>query len=116
MPTATINATSHRLRTLAERWAASDLSERSAFQLWLLELLDALGADRPPASGSGHCFELAVKVVDREGREATNFIDFWKAGHVAIEAKAGGGGADDLLLRKAFGQVRNYVAHVPGTP
>ena len=33
----------------------------------------------------------------------------------ARKVQALGGAADDLGLRKAFGQVRNYVAHVPGT-
>lgn len=33
----------------------------------------------------------------------------------ARKLQALGGAADDLGLRKAFGQVRNYVAHVPGT-
>jgi hypothetical protein len=108
--------TSRRLRDLAERWAPSTANERASFQSWMLDLLDALGVDRPVPPTDDHRFEFPVRVVDREGREATNFIDYWKAGHVAAEAKAGGGGADDLLLRKAFGQVRNYVAHVPGTP
>ena len=116
MPLPSVEDTSHRLRALAERWAPSTANERSSFQSWMLDFLDALGAERPVPPTDEHRFELPVRVVDREGREATNFIDYWKAGHVAVEAKALGGMADDLLLRKAFGQVRNYVAHVPGTP
>ena len=116
MPSQNIADTSDRLRGLAERWAPSTANERASSQSWMLGLLNALGAAKPVPPNELHQFELPVLVVDRDGREAVNFIDFLKAAHVAIEAKAGGGGADDLLLRKAFGQVRNYVAHVPGTP
>jgi hypothetical protein len=111
--------TARNLQALAERWAANTATERAAFQSWMLEFLEALGADRPLPPTPEHQFELPVRVVDREGRESVNFIDYWKAGHVAVEAKALGGStdsADDRGLRKAFGQVRNYVAHVPGTP
>jgi hypothetical protein len=108
--------TARNLQALAERWAPNTASERAGFQSWMLDLLEALGADRPLPPTPEHQFELAVRVVDREGRESVNYVDYWKAGHVAVEAKDFGGAANDLGLRKAFGQVRNYVAHVPGTP
>ena len=108
--------TARNLQALAERWAPNTANERASFQSWMLDLLEALGAERPLPPTPEHQFELPVRVVDREGRESVNFIDYWKAGHVAVEAKVIGGSADDLGLRKAFGQVRNYVAHVPGTP
>jgi hypothetical protein len=116
MPLPSATDTARNLQALAERWAASTASERAGFQSWMLEWVEALGAEQPLPPTPEHQFELPVRVVDREGRESVNFIDYWKAGHVAVEAKALGGGADDLGLRKAFGQVRNYVAHVPGTP
>ena len=116
MPIPSLPDTARKLQALAERWAPNSANERASFQSWMLDLLEALGAERPVPPTPEHQFELLVRVVDREGRESVNFIDYWKAGHVAVEAKAFGGAADELGLRKAFGQVRNYVAHVPGTP
>jgi len=116
MPIPSPDLTARNLQALAERWAPNTANERASFQSWMLDLLEALGAERPLPPIPDHQFELPVRVVDREGRESVNFIDYWKAGHVAVEAKALGGAAGDLGLRKAFGQVRNYVAHVPGTP
>lgn len=104
-----------RLRQLAEDWRDTTAQERSAFQTWLIRFCEALGAEPPDPPTDDYQFELPVHVVDREGRESTNFIDCWKAGHFAMEAKASGSDArNDTLLRRAFGQVRNYVAHVPG--
>ena len=105
-----------RLRALAGKWANVTVSERAAFQGWLLEFCDALGVDTPMPPTPEYQFELPVSVVDRSGNPATNFIDCWKAGHFALEAKATGVAAEnDQPLRKAFGQVRNYVSHVKGT-
>lgn len=104
-----------RLKALAARWADNDASERSSFQSWLLDFCDALGVGDPVPPTDDYRFELPIHVVDREGRETTNYIDCWKAGHFAIEAKASGTDArNDTLLRKAYGQLRNYVPHVSG--
>ncbi len=102
---------------MAERWAANiDATERGAFQPWFIELCEALGVPKPSQT-SDYQFELPVRVVDREGELATNFIDAWHTGHFAMEAKMSEPGRqNDALLRKAFGQVRTYVSHVPGTP
>jgi hypothetical protein len=88
MPLPTPADTARNLQALAERWAASTASERAGFQSWMLEWLEALGAEQPLPPTPEHQFELPVRVVDREGRESVNFIDYWKAGHVAGEAKA----------------------------
>ncbi|MDZ4675195.1 MAG: type IIL restriction-modification enzyme MmeI, partial [Gemmatimonadota bacterium] len=62
-------------------------------------------------------FELPVHVINRDGSETTNFIDCWKAGHFALEAKATDTpDGNDKPLRKAFGQVRNYASQLSGTP
>ncbi len=113
-----------RLKALAERWAGNTVNEKGSFQTWFLDLCDALGVPKPLPPTDEHRFELPVKVVERDGSLTTNFVDFWKTGHVAVEAKASKGATTtevttpkgDLFLRKAFGQVRTYVAHVPGTP
>jgi len=68
----------------------------------------------PRPSGSGYEFEYAVRVVSRDGTETTNFVDLYKAGHFALEAKdEESGRSPDLLLRKAFGQLRSYIGHLP---
>jgi hypothetical protein len=106
-----------RLKELAEKWAGVEANERAAFQTWFTGFCHALGVPAPEVPTDDYRFELPVKVVDRDGELATNFIDCWHAGHFALEAKMSDAGAKaDTLLRKAFGQVRNYVAHVPGTP
>ncbi|MEZ4377194.1 MAG: type IIL restriction-modification enzyme MmeI [Gemmatimonadales bacterium] len=101
---------------MAERWDGSTLGEKQAFQTWFIEFCDALGVERPAPDGGGtYCFELPVKVITPDGGNTTNFIDCWKAGHVAIEAKASGKGSNEVLLRKAYRQLTNYVAAEPGT-
>ncbi len=104
-----------RLRELAQAWAGTNVNERAAFQTWMLRFCEALGVATPDPPTDAYRFELPVQAMDREGRESTNFIDCWKSGHFAIEAKASGDDRrNDSLLRKAFGQVRNYVAYVSG--
>lgn len=113
----TPSAAAPRLRALAERWSGVDANERAAFQTWFLQFCEALGVPAPSTPTDEYRFELPVRVVDREGELATNFIDAWHAGHFAMEAKMSDPARNnDALLRKAFGQVRNYVSHVSGTP
>lgn len=113
----TPSAAAPRLRALAERWSGVDANERAAFQTWFLQFCEALGVPAPSTPTDDYRFELPVRVVDREGELATNFIDAWHAGHFAMEAKMSDPARNnDALLRKAFGQVRNYVSHVSGTP
>ena len=102
------------LVTLADRWATARPAERANAQSYVIELCRALDVDPPAPAGSGYEFEYAIKVVARDGTEATNFVDCYKARHFALEAKdQEPGGSDDRLLRRAFGQVRNYVGHLP---
>jgi len=111
--------TSAKLRQLAESWAGTVVNECGGFQTWLIRFCEALGVAPPDPPTENYRFELPIRMMDREGRESTNFIDCWKAGHFALEAKAsaiGAVGLDDPPLRKAYGQVRNYVAHVSGDP
>ena len=128
MPLPSPAEAAHRLKALAERWGGNTANERAVFHTWFQEFCDALGVERPGVPTDEHRFELAIKVVERDGSLSNNYIDYWKAGHVALEAKASqtalgaddavrsGGEKPDLFLRRAFGQVRTYVAHVPGTP
>lgn len=103
------------LTALAERWGEAQAGERANFHSYLIELCEALGVERPGPRGSGYEFELPVKVITRDGVETTNFLDCFRRDHFAIEAKdEEAGRATELLLRKAFGQVRNYVTYAPG--
>ena len=111
-----VSSQAERLRALARAWADTSVNERASFQTWMLRFCEALGVPTPEPPTDDYRFELPVRVVDREGRESTNFIDCWKKDHFALEAKAIGDERADPLLRKAFGQVRNYVAHVSGNP
>lgn len=102
------------LRALAERWAAAQPAERANAHMYIIELCAALDVDPPLPAGSGYEFEFPIKVVARDGTESTNFVDCYKAHHFALEAKdQEAATADDRLLRRAFGQVRSYVGHLP---
>lgn len=103
------------LVTLAERWSGARAAERANFQPYLIELCEALGVERPGPAGSGYEFELPVKVITRDGVEVSNFIDCYRANYFAIEAKdEEPGRSTELLLRRAFGQLRHYASHAPG--
>jgi hypothetical protein len=102
------------LQALVERWRHARVGERANTHSYLIELCTALGVEPPRPAGSGYEFEYAVRVVNRDGSETTNFIDLYKRDHFALEAKDyESGTASDLLLRKASGQVRSYVGHLP---
>jgi hypothetical protein len=103
------------LRALAEHWARIPPRERGNFQPYMTGLCEALGVERPGGAASGYEYELPVKIIDRDGKEATNFIDLFKRDHFLLEAKdKQPGRSDDLLLRKAYGQARSYITHLPG--
>ena len=102
------------LTALAKRWSQAKSAERANAQSYLKELCAALGVEEPRPAGTGYEFEFPVKVVARDGTESTNFVDLYKASHFALEAKdEDAGKSKDMLLRKAFGQVRSYVGHLP---
>jgi hypothetical protein len=107
--------TAEALARLTERWAGAASRERANYQLYLGDLCDALGVERPRPAGSGYEFEFPVKVIERNGAESSNFVDLFKRDHFVLEAKDGAiGRPDDVLLRKAYGQARSYVTHLPG--
>lgn len=105
------------LKSLATRWADVPAGERANAQLYLSQLTAALGVESPRPRGSGYEFEYPVKVVSRDGRESTNFIDLYREGCFVLEAKdMAGEGSDDARLRRAFGQALSYANAVPGGP
>ena len=104
------------LRKLVERWTGAKARERANYQLYLGELCAALDVEGPRPAGSGYEYEFPIKVVDREGKEGSNFVDLFKRDHFVLEAKdKEAGRTDELMLRKAYGQARSYVTHLPGT-
>jgi hypothetical protein len=103
------------LRALAEKWAGARAAERANFQPYLIGLCQALGVEPPGPAGSGYQFELPVKVITRDGVEVSNFLDCHRRDFFAIEAKdEEPGKSSDMLLRRAFGQLRHYASHAPG--
>jgi len=102
------------LRDLVERWSTAKAAERANAQSYLIELCHALGVEPPRPAGSGYEFEYPMRVGNRDGTESINFVDLYKHGHFALEAKDQVEGKDpDRLLRAAFGQVRSYAIQVP---
>lgn len=101
------------LRALRDRWTGVPAAERANAQSYLRDLCEALGVPAPLPAGSGYEFELPVKLITRDGTEATGFVDCYKAGCFILEAKDVAGGASDVALRRAYGQARQYAAHDP---
>src|SRR5689334_8907398 len=68
------------IESFITRWKASGASERANYQLFLTELCELLGVEKPkPASDKVHeasyTFERPVTFDDGEGKTTTNFID-----------------------------------------
>jgi hypothetical protein len=98
----------HALAALADRWRDAAPSERANAQLYLVELCDALGGEKPRPAGTGYEFEYTVRIVHRDGSEAVNRIDLFREGCFLLEAKdegerraGGGAGAGDGGERRA---------------
>jgi len=78
---------------LIERWAGGDGgAERANYQMFLSELCDALGVERPRPSVSerdqnDYAFERAVRPRDSEGSIAPKRIDLYRRDCFILEAK-----------------------------
>lgn len=114
-----------RLRELQTRWTNVRPAERSNYQLYLIELTDALGVPRPgpampgdvEAPETAYRFDYPISVVTRSGEETTNFVDLLYGSHFALEAKDQEAGVSpNRLLIKAFGQVNSYARDLPDRP
>ncbi|WP_026461218.1 class I SAM-dependent DNA methyltransferase [Adhaeribacter aquaticus] len=82
------------IQNFITRWKASGASERANYQLFLTELCELLGVEKPrPASDKVHeatyTFERPVIFNDGEGKTSTNFIDLYKKDCFVLEAKQG---------------------------
>jgi hypothetical protein len=85
------------------RRKASGASEGASYQLFLSELCELLGVEKPrPASDKVHeadyTFERPVEFNDGEEKITTNFIDMYKRHCFVLEAKLG---ADKAVITEA---------------
>jgi hypothetical protein len=76
------------------RWEVSGASERANYQLFLSELAEVLGFEKPhPATGTPdldtYTFERPVTFNNPNGSTSTGFIDLYKRGCFMLEAKQG---------------------------
>jgi hypothetical protein len=86
-----------------EKWKASGASERANYQIFLSELCELLGVEKPrPASDKVHeatyTFERPVEFNDGDGKKSTNFIDLYKQHCFVLEAKQG---SDKSIITEA---------------
>lgn len=108
---------SQKLRELAAKWADVPAGERANYQLFLLDLADALGVSRPMPRGSRYEFEYALPTATEKGKQAKNFIDLYRQDHFLLEAKdAGGEGMGERALLKAYSQAKHYTVDIPHAP
>jgi hypothetical protein len=76
------------------RWQASAASERSNYQLFLIELCELLDVGRPePATGEPeedkYVFERPVHFRNADGSNTTGFIDLYRRSSFVLETKQG---------------------------
>jgi hypothetical protein len=76
------------------RWSASAAAERANKDLFLTELCDVLGVERPqPATGDAdrdsYVFEKGALLLKDAQRTTTGHVDLYKAGCFVLEAKQG---------------------------
>lgn len=88
------NETSHAIENFISRWRDSGAAERANYQMFLSELCDALGVERPQPTGAGderggYVFERAVTFQNGDGTTSAGRIDLYKRGCFVLEAKQG---------------------------
>ncbi len=117
------------------RWEASGASERANYQLFLAELCDQLGVDRPEPSQpdetfNQYVFEKAVTFAHGDGSTSHGRIDLYRRGCFVLEAKQGSladapssrvghgrrktAGWDEAMM-KARGQAESYARALPAS-
>ncbi len=111
-----------QIDTFLARWRNAGGSERANYRLFIADLCDLLGVDKPqPASedtrSNPYVYERHIVFHHGDGSTSNGFIDCYKRGSFIGEAKKIRAGAetrqfDDALLR-ARGQAENYARHLP---
>ncbi|MEI6421774.1 MAG: type IIL restriction-modification enzyme MmeI [Lentisphaerota bacterium] len=115
------------------RWQVAAASERANYQLFLSELSDILGVQRPaPSTGNAamdtYVFDKPVSRISRDGTASTGFIDLYKTGCFVMETKQGsnqdvpverighgkrGSPGWDIALERAYNQAAGYIKDLP---
>jgi len=85
-----MTGTSKPINDFITRWRASGAAERANYQLFLVELCELLGVDKPDpstpdAADNAYVFEKAVPLP----HGTTGFIDLYRRGRFVLEAKQG---------------------------
>lgn len=110
------------LEAFIDRWKDAGGTERANYQLFLNELCEVLGLDKPePARDdlrdNAYVFERRVTEAFAEGGDTKRFIDLYKRDCFVCEAKQSGltleSGRWDKAMRKAFNQAEGYVRALP---
>jgi len=109
------------------RWRPAGGSERANYQLFLSELCDLIGVDKPGVAtaetrGDPYCFERPVAMRRPGASPTTNFIDLYKKDCFVCEAKQGSdrkpkgyGGQETALGLAPEAGIRTGTA-IRGTP
>ena len=120
-----------RIRDFLALWKGSQGNERANYQNFFRDLCDALGVAAPPpkgnVSGDPYCFDKEIKFSHSDRESTTRFADFYKAGHLLVEAKQGsdisgkgtakrGTETYRKAMEKAFFQARAYVKQLDTKP
>ena len=113
MPEPNVLTPAVALRALRDKWANAKAAERANAQSYIRGLCEALGVPEPLPAGTGYEFELPIKLITRDGTEASGFVDCHKRDCFILEAKDVEGGASDVAMRRAYGQARQYAANDP---
>jgi len=76
------------------RWEKSGAAERSNYALFISELCDLIGVERPdPATPdnaeNSYVIDRAVTRSDKDGKKTTVYLDLYKSGHFVLETKQG---------------------------
>lgn len=110
------------IQTFLTRWKAASGTERANYQMFLTELSELLGVDKPePASGetseNAYVFERKVTIYSGSGGQSHGFIDLYRRGSFVCEAKKirateEGAGFSSAMLR-ARGQAEQYARALP---
>ena len=100
-------ANAHQIDEFISRWKNSGGSEHANYQLFLIELTELLGVDRPnPAtdddSNDHYRFERPVTFAHTHKR-TTGFIDVYRSGHFVLETKQGVNQKKNLTIDLAKG-------------
>lgn len=105
------------------KWREASGSERANYQLFITDLCELLGADKPdPARedtrDNAYVFERRVQFAHGDGGESLGFIDCYKRGAFVLEAKKIKAGPSavksfDSAMLRARGQAEQYARALP---